>query len=99
MKIGRYLLFYRYLLLYSKWQKNNFVFTGTEKDEPDKLDNMGLEYVSLAQGIFSIKQMRKDTAFQVNQEIVLKYPDQGLDTAGQGNWSSSRNSDHDRCFR
>ena len=53
MKIGRYLLFYRYLLLYSKWQKNNFVFTGTEKDEPDKLDNVGLEYVSLAQGIFS----------------------------------------------
>lgn len=47
----------------------------------------------------ALKQMRKDTAFQVNQEIILKYPDQGLDTAGQGNWSSSRNSDQDRCFR
>lgn len=35
--------------------KNNFVFTGRKKDEPDKHpDNMYLEYVSLAQGSFSM---------------------------------------------
>lgn len=68
MNVGRYLLLivtmqlnklasifilFIDIYLYSKEQKNNFAFTGWEKDEPDKhLDNMRLESVSLAQGRF-----------------------------------------------